>query len=128
MDRSLRRVENLHIAFWLLKDLGWVQDIHLLGVIMVIPTLSMAIWLTWQMRHERSELAHNTAVCCWIIANAIWMMGEFFLHDSTRPQATIFFCIGLSILLVHYCAEYLKRNSPSVVETNQSNTPDLPDT
>lgn len=111
MQQSLRRVENLHIAFWLLKDLGWVQDMHVLGVAMVIPTLSMALWLTWQMRHERSELAHNTAVCCWIVANAIWMMGEFFYHDSTRPQATIFFGLGLAILSFHYLVNFLKRNS-----------------
>jgi hypothetical protein len=102
MQRSLRQVENLHIAFWLLKDLGWVQDIHVLGLVMVVPTLSVAIWLTWQMRHESAELAHNSAVCCWIVANAIWMVGEFFFHDSTRPYATIFFGIGLSILALHY--------------------------
>jgi hypothetical protein len=54
------------------------------------------------MRHESAELAHNSAVCCWIVANAIWMVGEFFFHDSTRPYATIFFGIGLSILALHY--------------------------
>lgn len=102
MKNSLRQVENLHIAFWLLKDLGWVQEIHVLGLIMVVPTLSVAIWLTWQLRHERAELAHNLAVCCWIIANAIWMVGEFFYHDSTRGYATIFFAIGIAALGVYY--------------------------
>ncbi len=118
MHRSLRRIENLHIAFWLLKDLGWVQDIHVLGLVMVVPTLSVAIWLTWHMRHERSELAHNAAVCCWIIANAIWMIGEFFLQDSTRPQATIFFGIGLSILTVHYGVVIAGRLRPSASTTS----------
>lgn len=104
MKHSLRQVENLHIAFWLLKDLGWVQEIHVLGLIMVVPTLSVAVWLTWQLRHERAELAHNLAVCCWIIANAIWMVGEFFYHDSTRGYATIFFAVGIATLGVYYGA------------------------
>jgi hypothetical protein len=121
MHQPLRRIENLHIAFWLLKDLGWVQDIHVLGLVMVVPTLFVALWLTWQMRRERSELAHNAAVCCWIIANAIWMVGEFFFQDSTRPQATIFFGIGLSILTLHYGSAVLRRLRLSAAATSADN-------
>lgn len=102
MGKDIRSIENLHIMFWLIKDYGWVQDIHFLGVLMVIPTLSIAIWLAWKLRTDRSELAHNLAICCWIIANSIWMAGEFFLEDGTRPLATVFFSLGILALLVHY--------------------------
>jgi hypothetical protein len=27
MQSRLRKLENMHIAFWLLKDVGWVQDL-----------------------------------------------------------------------------------------------------
>jgi hypothetical protein len=99
---NIRKIENLHIIFWLVKDFGWVQDIHLLGMIMVFPTLIIALWLTWQMRADLAECAHNVAVCCWITANSIWMAGEFFFEDGTRPVATIFFSLGIAVLVTYY--------------------------
>jgi thiol:disulfide interchange protein len=138
MKHSLRQVENLHIAFWLLKDLGWVQEIHVLGLFMVVPTLAVAIWLTWQLRHELAELAHNLAVCCWIVANAIWMVGEFFYHDSTRGYATIFFAVGIATLGVYYAgrirahlrAPQPPQNQPSAeadpAQTPPNSTPPIP--
>jgi hypothetical protein len=114
MELRLRKLENLHIAFWLLKDVGWVQDLHILGITMVIPTLAVALWLTWKMRHEIAELAHNAAVCCWIIANGIWMIGEFFYNDGTRPLATIFFMVGLAPLVAFYAWSWLR---PQVKQT-----------
>jgi hypothetical protein len=97
----------MHIAFWLLKDVGWVQDLHILRIAMVVPTLAVAMWLTWKMRDDTAELAHNLSVCCWIIANAIWMIGEFFYNDSTRPLATIFFILGVTTLLAFYAWSWL---------------------
>jgi hypothetical protein len=102
MQESIRKIENLHIGFWLLKDIGWVRDLHTLGIAMVVPTLFIAIWLTWKLRHNFSELTHNIAVCCWITANAIWMVGEFFYDDGTRPIATVFFAIGIASIALYY--------------------------
>ena len=99
---NIRKIENLHIIFWLVKDFGWVQDIHLLGMVMVFPTLLIALLLTWQMRADVAESAHNIAVCCWITANSIWMAGEFFFEDGTRPLATIFFSLGIAVLVTYY--------------------------
>jgi len=108
MQPRLRKLENMHIAFWLLKDVGWVQDLHVLGITMVIPTLAVAVWLTWKMRDDLAELAHNVAVCCWIIANGIWMVGEFFYNDGTRPLATVFFMIGVAALASFYVWSWLR--------------------
>lgn len=69
---------------------------------MLVPTLALAVWLTWLMRHNFAELTHNVAVCCWIIANGIWMIGEFFYNDGTRPLATIFFLFGILSLASFY--------------------------
>ena len=99
---NLRKTENLHILLWLLKDMCWVADFKIFGTIMIVPTLGVAIWLTIRMRHQYEELMHNLAVVSWICANATWMIGEFYFRDGTRPEALIFFLIGLSILAVYY--------------------------
>ena len=101
-----RRKENLHILLWLLKDTCWALDFHLMGMFMIIPTLSVAISITWQARKLRSELIHNLAVVLWITANCLWMTGEFYGWDEgtwgSRHLALIPFGIGLSILAYYY--------------------------
>ena len=47
MLRSLRAGENFHILLWLLKDLCWIMDFKVLGMIMVVPTVAMAVWIAW---------------------------------------------------------------------------------
>jgi len=38
-----RKLENLHIVFWLFKDISWCMIWRELGILMIIPTLSVAI-------------------------------------------------------------------------------------
>jgi hypothetical protein len=92
---TLRATENFHIVLWLFKDLCWVQDQKLLGTIMILPTVLTAIWIAWRSRADIGELLHSVAVVCWICANSVWMLGEFFANDRTRPLATVFFVLGL---------------------------------
>ncbi len=65
-----RRTENLHIVFWLIKDVCWAMLWRPLGIVMIVPTVGAAFLITWQTRHIKAELLHNLAVCFWIIANA----------------------------------------------------------
>src|SRR5262245_32080834 len=102
MFRSLRASENFHIVLWLFKDLCWVMTWRAGGMVLILPTVSMAIWLTWRCRHDRGELLHALAVVFWICANSIWMFGEFFKNDGTRPVATVFFALGLASVAWHY--------------------------
>ncbi len=102
MIEKIRKTENLHIVFWLIKDCCWVSDFKLLGVLMIFPTLIISIFIAWKMRHSFSELVHNIAVTSWICANSIWMFGEFFYNDSTRPIAQVFFSIGIIVLVAFY--------------------------
>lgn len=111
MNSSLRAKENLHIVFWLLKDFAWISDYKILGLAMAVPTVLLSLLITWLSRSDRSELAHNLAISCWISANAIWMLGEFYFDDSKRHWALPFFIAGLCILALHYmrvCLERLK--------------------
>jgi hypothetical protein len=99
---DIRHLENLHIVFWLMKDLGWVRDFHWLGLGMLVPTFLVQLLITWRARAHRVELIHNLAVCCWIIANGIWMIGEFYFDDGTRSLATAFFVTGLILIIPYY--------------------------
>ena len=106
-----RRVENLHILLWLIKDAAWAVNWRVLGTVMIVPTLFVAILITWQTRHILSELIHNLVVTIWITANCTWMVGEFFGWDENlwgsiglRQLTVIPFGIGLLILAYYYIA------------------------
>lgn len=118
---NYRWLENGHIVLWLIKDTCWVTVWRPGGMFMILPTLSMAVYLTWRSRAIRSELFHNLAVCLWIMANSVWMTGEFF-EKELRPAAAAFFGAGLVLLLIYYVflfpADYRKlkmqKNSTSL--------------
>ena len=100
--KNIRKYENFHIALWLLKDTCWVTDFKTGGIVMIVPTLAVAFYITWKMRIHTAELFHNLAVCSWICANSIWMVGEFFFNDGLRQPATIFFSLGLIFIGWYY--------------------------
>jgi hypothetical protein len=65
------------------------------GTVMILPTLAVAIDIARRSWHDRLEFTHNLAVCFWICANAVWMIGEFFFDDSLRRYSAVFFRSGL---------------------------------
>lgn len=102
MIPSLRAKENFHIVLWLFKDLCWVMDLKLAGLMLFVPTVAMAVHIAWQSRSDLGEFLHCLAVVCWILANGTWMIGEFFYEDGTRPLATVFFALGLLSVSWYY--------------------------
>ncbi len=105
-----RRMENMHILFWLAKDVAWCLGWRPLGVMMVVPTLAIALVIAYRTRHIKAELAHNVAISFWITANAYWMISEFFGFDETplyagftlRHLSLLPFGAGLLILFHYY--------------------------
>ncbi len=105
-----RKMENLHIVFWLFKDISWCMLWRPLGIAMIFPTLFFAILITVRTRQYMSEVCHNLAVIFWITANAYWMVSEFFTFDSLpvygdisyKYLAVIPFTIGILILAYYY--------------------------
>lgn len=105
-----RKMENLHIVFWLFKDVAWCMFWKPLGIIMIFPTLIISILIAWRTRKMMSELCHNIAITVWITANSYWMVSEF-LHFDTKPLlgnytfkylAIIPFVFGIFVLAFFY--------------------------
>jgi hypothetical protein len=106
---KFRRVENLHILLWLIKDGCWALNLKIPALIMIVPTLLVAVLITYQTRKITSEFLHNLAIDFWITANCTWMVGEFYGWDENLigtwglRQFSIFpFSIGLLILGYYY--------------------------
>ncbi len=105
-----RRMENLHIVFWIIKDISWCLIWKVLAIAMVLPTLTIALVIAHRTRKIKSELAHNLAVAFWIMANSLWMVSEFFDFDETvvwreftgKHLSLIPFFAGSLILLYYY--------------------------
>ena len=113
---KFRRIENLHILLWLVKDACWAINLKIPALIMIIPTLWVAIVITYQTRKITSEFLHNLAIDFWITANCTWMIGEFTGWDANlvgpyglREFSLIPFGIGLFILGYYYLI-YARRN------------------
>ncbi len=105
-----RKMENLHIVFWIFKDIGWCMGFAWLGISMIIPTIIISIVIAWRTRNIVSELCHNLAITVWISANSFWMCTEFFGVDeheigygfTLKHVAMIPFLIGMFILGYYY--------------------------
>lgn len=108
-----RRMENMHIVFWLVKDISWCMIWRELGIAMFLPTLIISIIISWRTRNIKAELAHNLAITLWITANGYWMISEFWHFDeshiwgefSGRHLALIPFITGAAILLYYYAVQ-----------------------
>jgi len=94
----------------LLKDLCWFLNFKPIAILMVFPTLFIAVVICLQNKKQMAELCHNLAVLFWIIANSIWMFSEFFKFDTTilfagvtgKSLAIFPFVIGILILTYYY--------------------------
>jgi hypothetical protein len=118
-----RKMENLHIVFWLLKDISWCLVWRPLGLAMIVPTLSIAIVIAWRTRHIVSELCHNLAIAVWIIANSYWMISEFFQFDTKMVVGNVDYKhlalipFGLGVLILSYYYIFWKPKHAEQLET-----------
>jgi hypothetical protein len=120
-----RKMENLHIVFWLFKDLAWCLEWKTLAVVMIIPTFVISLVIAWRTRYMVAELCHNAAISVWILANSYWMITEF-IHinevviwgDYTfKHLAVIPFVIGLLFVGYYYLFYQWYHRRRSIVMT-----------
>lgn len=124
---SLAYIENTYIIFWIAKDLFWswgtgdpeLDSKHMTGVYEAMAMMAGALALLSYMitaylfRRDTLALLDCITTLFWIIANYLWMCGEFFIRydnmvlddmdqgndESTRVASTVFFCAGMCIQL-----------------------------
>jgi hypothetical protein len=89
-----RILENLHIPFWLIKDACWAMVWKPIGLLMIMPTVSLAIYLAIRTRKKPKDFLPNLAIACWITANSIWMCDDFYLL-GIKMFCLVFFSIGI---------------------------------
>ncbi len=100
---SVFKLDNLHIVFWLFKDMSWVMTWKAFGVFMIAPTLICAFLITWKKRKSISDLLHNLAIIFWVSANSLWMVVEFFdLTIALKNLVIVFFVLGLILIGLSY--------------------------
>lgn len=105
-----RKMENLHIVFWLFKDISWCLFWKPIGILMIIPTLTISIIIAYRTRQMVSELCHNLAITLWILANSYWMISEFLGFDEKivtglityKHLALVPFVLGILSLFYYY--------------------------
>jgi hypothetical protein len=111
--RSLRSLENIHVPLWLIKDTCWMLGWKWLGTIMIVPTIGMAIYITYQSRKKR-EFYLNIAICSWVSANAWWMSCEFFDLMTLKNIAAVPFLTGMLMVGYYYFLKYRQRYKLSI--------------
>ena len=101
-------LETIHIPLWLIKDICWLMDFKTAGVIMAIPTILVALLVAWISRKEKDHFLPNLSIALWILANANWMIAEFYSLPykaySIYPftLGVLVFVIFLFIKLIDY--------------------------
>ena len=123
-----RKIENMHILLWLIKDACWALDLKYPAIFMIFPTLLVAVLITYQTRKITSEFIHNLAIDFWITANCTWMIGEFFMIEENligsfglRQLSIIPFGIGLLILGYYYLILMHKKGFQEKVDQQTEN-------
>ncbi len=121
---SLAFIENGYIIFWISKDLFWswstgdltqVRDLAIFfeTAAMLCGTVSILIYTITAYIYRRSfvRFLDSVTLILWIMANFVWMCGEFFIRydnmerddgdpgndGATRIVSAVLFCSGISL-------------------------------
>lgn len=102
---SVRYIENIHLYFWMLKDLAWSLDYRDFG--MVFGTIAV-LWLGvlyWHACKKSSteELYFLIPTTLWLFGNFIWMTGELiYNNDNLRPLGADCMLIGIILVMFYH--------------------------
>jgi hypothetical protein len=88
-------------VFWLVKDTCWMLEVKWLGALMIVPTISVAIYIIYKTR-QSIEVWISCAVLAWITANSFWMLMEFFNHNQLKDLAAFPFALGFLFAGLYY--------------------------
>lgn len=84
--------ENVHVLFWLGKDVAWNREIPAMWVVFMIPTLLVGSDFAWKTLVKKRlviDHAHYAAQLFWVLSNAIWAAVELFFPNSSTLDKTV---------------------------------------
>jgi len=78
------------------------------GIIMIVPTVSVALMITYKTWKEKDdEFWINLAISFWILANSYWMICEFATHEELKYYAGIPFVAGMICVAYFYIKQFV---------------------
>ena len=115
---SWRQYEHFHVFLWLSKDLAWNKGLPWIYAILMIPTVLIALdFFITTISHPKTVIdgVHYLAQLLWVLANAVWAMGEVFLIGPDNPLSLwskyVPYCVYdmcmMCILYAYMCFVYV---------------------
>jgi len=108
-DRVLFLLETAHIPLWLIKDVCWLMTYRTVGIVFAVPTIIVAIIMAFITYSDKDRFLPNVSIAFWIIANANWMVAEFYEFD-TRFYSIYPFTAGILVFIVFLLQKLFKTN------------------
>lgn len=102
---KLKKFDNLHILIWLIKDTCWMLEFKWLGIVMIIPTICIALLIIYYTFYT-IDIYINFGILFWICANSFWMYSEFFNNGAYKLMASIPFGLGFICVGFFYLKQY----------------------
>ncbi len=109
---TIRGCENVHIYFWILKDIGWIFNNKITGVFFGTCALIWLIILAYNYNKQKDyeEIYFLLPTFLWLFANYLWMFGNLIYDtDVFRFGSSCIMMFGL-ILIIYYFAFLKKKN------------------
>lgn len=100
-------LETLHIPLWLLKDLCWLMTYRSFGLVMAVPTVLVAFLMVYVTYGDSDRFLPNVSIAFWIVANASWMMDEFY-NLGIRSYCLYPFLLGILVFLIYILLKLMK--------------------
>lgn len=100
---TIRGCENVHIYFWIAKDLGWILN-NKIGIFFgLLALLWLGVLLYHAIKNKNNEEKYFLVpTFLWLFANFLWMTGNLLYGtDVYRFPAGCLMMIGL-VMIVYY--------------------------
>lgn len=99
MDR-IRKIENLYVVCWLMKDMCWMLAFKYLALFMILPTILLAVYVLVLSKKSMINLSVNISMICWIAANSAWMIHDFYMIIPIEVSKVLF-STGIVTMLMY---------------------------
>lgn len=113
---SVRGAENVHIYFWIAKDICWLFNSKIGLFFGSCSLMWLGVLLYYSILHGNNEESYMVvARFWWLLGNFIWMTSNILYNDDRYSyQARISLMIGIIMVIIYFIwfikLEYYKTN------------------